>query len=108
MDSKYLDEAREIEHRWNKTGLLARFDDPFARATIAVLLENQKLMSEQSLKDPEPVQFKRISIPLIRRIYPQLICSPINPNWSLRGNMVEPEPEQKTPLYRSLDDDWDS
>ena len=43
----------------------------------AVLLENQRLMNESPIDTSDLFQFKRISIPLVRRIYPQLIANKI-------------------------------
>ena len=46
------------------------------QSTIAdVLLENQRLIN--ACPSPEPADFKRISIPLVRRLYPQLIADKI-------------------------------
>lgn len=42
---------------------------------LSALVENQKLFYES--KDEPVAQFKRISVPLVRRIYPQLIANKI-------------------------------
>jgi hypothetical protein len=76
-NSKFLNEARELEGRWGKTGLLEGLDDKYVRSATAVLLENQRLMNEVSTDTGDIAQFKRISIPLVRRIYPQLIANKI-------------------------------
>lgn len=76
-NSKFLNEARELEGRWAKTGLLENLDDKYVRSATAVLLENQRLMNEVSTDTGDIAQFKRISIPLVRRIYPQLIANKI-------------------------------
>jgi hypothetical protein len=76
-NSKFLNEARELETRWGKTGLLEGIEDRFIRSACAVLLENQRLMNEVSTDTGDIAQFKRISIPLVRRIYPQLIANKI-------------------------------
>jgi hypothetical protein len=76
-NSRFLNEARELETRWSKTGLLEGVDDRFTRSAVAVLLENQRLMNEVSTDTGDIAQFKRISIPLVRRIYPQLIANKI-------------------------------
>jgi hypothetical protein len=76
-NAAFLNEARELETRWKKTGLLENINDRFVRATTAVLLENQRLMNEASTDTGDVAQFKRISIPLVRRIYPQLIANKI-------------------------------
>ena len=76
-NSRFLNEAKELESRWGKTGLLEGIDDRYVRSATAVLLENQRLMNEVSTDTGDIAQFKRISIPLVRRIYPQLIANKI-------------------------------
>jgi hypothetical protein len=77
MNSRLLNEAKILEQRWAKTKLLNGIKDPFVRQTTAVLLENQRLMNEAATDTADIAQFKRISIPLVRRIYPQLIANKI-------------------------------
>lgn len=76
-NAKFLNEARELERRWHQTGLLEGINDKYARSCTSVLLENQRLMNEVSTDTGDVAQFKRISIPLVRRIYPQLIANKI-------------------------------
>jgi hypothetical protein len=76
-NAKFLNEARELESRWGRTGLLNGIEDRYVRSATAVLLENQRLMNEVSTDTSDIAQFKRISIPLVRRIYPQLIANKI-------------------------------
>jgi len=76
-NSRFLNEAKELETRWGKTGLLEGIEDRYVRSATAVLLENQRLMNEVSTDTGDIAQFKRISIPLVRRIYPQLIANKI-------------------------------
>jgi hypothetical protein len=77
MNAKFLAEAKEIEGRWAKTQLLEGIKDRFTRSAAAVLLENQRLWNEVSTDTGDVAQFKRISIPLVRRIFPQLIANKI-------------------------------
>lgn len=77
FNSAYLNSAKELENRWSKTGLLRGIEDTHTRAATAVLLENQRLINEVSTDTADVAQFKRISIPLVRRIYPQLIANKI-------------------------------
>jgi len=77
MNDRFLNEARVLEKKWASTHLLDGIEDRFARSTTAVLLENQRLFNEVSTDTGDIAQFKRISIPLIRRIYPQLIANKI-------------------------------
>lgn len=46
-DSRYLEEAQLLEKKWAKHGLLGGIQDKFSRQVTAVMLENQRLMSEQ-------------------------------------------------------------
>ena len=77
INAKFLNEAKELESRWKKTGLLDGIEDRTVRANTAVLLENQRLINESSTDTGDVAQFKRISIPLVRRVYPQLIANKI-------------------------------
>jgi len=76
-NAQFLNEAKELEARWAQTGLLEGIKDRYVRNATAVLLENQRLMNESSTDTGDVAQFKRISIPLVRRIYPQLIANKI-------------------------------
>ena len=77
MNSTYLNEATKIEAKWAKTRMLEGIENRFERSTAAVLLENQRLINEAMTDSGDIAQFKRISIPLVRRIYPQLIANKI-------------------------------
>lgn len=82
MNARFLNEARQIEARWsrplrNGKSLLDGIKDRYERATTAVMLENQRLMNEAMTDTGDISQFKRIAIPLVRRIYPQLIANKI-------------------------------
>lgn len=76
-NAKFLNEARDLEARWEQTGLLENINDKYTRSCTAVLLENQRLINESSTDTGDVAQFKRISIPLVRRIYPQLIANKV-------------------------------
>jgi len=76
-NSNYLNEAAVLQERWGNWGMLEGIKDKWDAKTTAVLLENQKLMNEASTDTGDIAQFKRISIPLVRRIYPQLIANKI-------------------------------
>lgn len=79
LNGMYLNEASVAERRWSDWGLLEGKDlgNKWDRQCAAVLLENQRLVNEQSTDTGDIAQFKRISIPLVRRIYPQLIANKI-------------------------------
>lgn len=72
-----LSEARVLEKQWSQTGLLDGIDDYNTRSMTSVLLENQRLLNERATGTDDIAQFKRISIPLVRRIFPQLIANKI-------------------------------
>jgi len=76
-NAKFLTESKELVSRWGTTGILNGITDPNVRSATAVLLENQRLINEVSTDTSDVAQFKRISIPLVRRIYPQLIANKI-------------------------------
>lgn len=76
-NARFLNEAAQLEKSWGGTGLLEGIQDRYTRSATAVLLENQRLMNEVSTDTNDIAQFKRISIPLVRRIYPQLIANKI-------------------------------
>jgi hypothetical protein len=83
MNDRYLNEARILEAKWSKPikgtnkSILDGITNRSERGTTAVLLENQRLMNEAMTDTGDISQFKRISIPLVRRIYPQLIANKI-------------------------------
>lgn len=84
MNDRLLSEGKIQEERWAKTGLLNNLVDPITgkvdhelRRNTAILMENQRLFNEQSTDSSDIASFKRISIPLVRRIYPQLIANKI-------------------------------
>lgn len=76
-NARFLNEAKEIENKWSQTKLLKGINDRFTRSATAVLLENQYLINESMTDTGDIAQFKRISIPLVRRIYPQLIANKV-------------------------------
>src|SRR5580698_10319339 len=77
MNDRFLNEAKILESRWGRTGLLEGIQDRYVRSATAVLLENQRLINEVSTDTGDIASFKRISIPLVRRIYPQLIANKV-------------------------------
>lgn len=77
LNAEYLCEAKKQEKIWGRLGFLNGIADPQARQCAAVILENQRLLNETMTDTSDIAQFKRISIPLVRRIYPQLIANKI-------------------------------
>ena len=76
-NARFLNEAKVLENRWGRTELLDGIDNPYVRSCTAVMLENQRLINETMTDTSDIAQFKRISIPLVRRIYPQLIANKV-------------------------------
>ena len=89
INGNYLNEAAICEKKWSnivdeqgeKINLVEGIKNPEIRKMTSVMLENQALAnqmySEQSTDSADVAQFKRISIPLVSRIYPQLIANKI-------------------------------
>lgn len=88
----------------------------------AVLLENQRLMNENPTSADDIASFKRISIPLVRRIYPQLIANkivsvqPLLGPTGLRHKYSEQHPindntwtvkKKKKKIWRDITDPWE-
>jgi hypothetical protein len=77
----FLNEARILEKKWEQTGLLSGISDAYTRKVTSVVLENQRLalqkLNESGTDSSDVANFQRISIPLVRRIYPQLIANKI-------------------------------
>lgn len=71
MKEIYLAEKKALVKRWEKTGLLKGLSGYVAEET-ALMIENQRLVNEQFNDTGDIAQFKRISIPLVRRIIPNL------------------------------------
>jgi hypothetical protein len=46
MNARFLNEAKMLESRWNKSGLLDGIKDRWSRPVTAVLLESQRLINE--------------------------------------------------------------
>jgi hypothetical protein len=51
MNNKFLDEAKMLEGRWAKTGLLAGLDGRFSRISTASMLECERLHNETGTWD---------------------------------------------------------
>lgn len=51
INERFLNEAKELEARWAKSGLLEGITDKLLRSTTAVLLEGQRLMNEKCTID---------------------------------------------------------
>jgi len=66
---KYEEERMKCYKRWLKTRLLKVVKDENFQPELAVLLENQRLINEASVDSGDVAQFKRISIPLVCRIW---------------------------------------
>lgn len=67
-------ETKEQVSRWDRTGMLKGIEDEYAQGQMALLLENQRLINEISTDSGDMAQFKRISIPLVRRVFDPTYC----------------------------------
>lgn len=76
LNAQFLTEAARCRKDWAKTGLLEGVHDRDLN-TVSVLLENQRLWNESVTDTGDIANFKRVSIPMVRRIFPQLIANKI-------------------------------
>jgi len=85
LNNNLIAESVKMVDKWGEYGLLEGIEDEHTKRTTALLLENQKLANESPLTEAltggtdssDVSQFRRISIPLVRRIYPQLVANKI-------------------------------
>jgi hypothetical protein len=68
INSRFLEEARQIEKRWAKhKPTFIGSDRKWERAATAALLESQRLINERTNPTPRLEDFKMLRIPLGRR-----------------------------------------
>lgn len=67
-------ERKDRFELWSKTGMLKGITSDYDAQSIAVLLDSQRQANEVANDNS---QFKRCSIPLVRRVYPVLVASRI-------------------------------
>ncbi len=85
FNNNLIAESARMEEKWSSSGLLEGIEDQSTRRNTALLLENQKLANSSPMTEAltggtdtsDVAQFRRISIPLVRRIYPQLVANKI-------------------------------
>lgn len=83
VNAAYLNEAKLLEKKWAQVGGLDGIKDVNVRLSTAVLLENQTLVNERLINESDSVSsddvavFRRVTIPMVRRIYPNLIANKI-------------------------------
>lgn len=67
----WSDQLKDLTDRWGKIGLLSGIKDPYHKSLMAVVLENQRLVNEltDDAKGDLYPQFRRISIPVVRRVF---------------------------------------
>jgi len=65
-------QVKETTSLWEGTGLLKELDNQEDRMIVAVVMENQRVWNERS---PDVPQWKRMSIPFIRRIFGHFLPS---------------------------------
>jgi len=81
---KQREQAKSLERKWKKTGLLEGIEDDFERAGMAQLLENQarQLISEASYTSPNTgtmgtgykgdEEWSGVALPLVRRVFGEI------------------------------------
>ena len=63
-------EQEKMNELWESTGLLSGISDKYKKSSMAVMLENQRLVSEMIIgTDKADPRIIRMAIPFIRRIY---------------------------------------
>ncbi len=85
LNNNLIAESVKMVDKWSEYGLLEGIEDEHTKRNTALLLENQKLSNEGPMTEAlsggtgssDVSQFRRISIPLVRRIYPQLVANKI-------------------------------
>ena len=85
LNNNLIAESVKMVEKWSEYGLLEGIEDEHTKRMTALMLENQKLANESPLTEAltggtdtsDVSQFRRISIPLVRRIYPQLVANKI-------------------------------
>jgi len=70
---EYIKGCYENCKKWSVTGLLRGIKDPFIARQVSEMFENQRLWNEQYQEDDayQTAQWKRCSIPIIRRVFNQ-------------------------------------
>lgn len=85
LNNNLIAESVKMVEKWSEYGLLEGIENEHTKRNTALLLENQKLANESPMTEAltggtdssDVSQFRRISIPLVRRIYPQLVANKI-------------------------------
>lgn len=98
IDSRLANEEEHLIKRWDVANLLkgVRAED---KGVVAVMLENQRLHNETCTDTGDIAQFKRISVPLVRRITggwfasrlvsTQVMLGPTAIGYYANGNMID-------------------
>lgn len=62
----------DLTKKWEQYGILRDLKDEYHRRMMAVLMENQRLINEVAFENDDGLeanQFRRLSIPLVRRVF---------------------------------------
>ena len=84
-NGKFLNESKQAISRWNDTKLLEGISNPHTKAVTAILLDNQYKANNlrygrlnEAMTDTSDVSvFRRMTIPMVRRVFPNLIANKV-------------------------------
>jgi hypothetical protein len=72
-----METETEICEKWGKWDILKGLEEP-DKTKVAVLLENQRIYNEMTPSCEMQAKWKRLSIPIVRRLFPALKKAGIN------------------------------
>ena len=75
--SSLIKENRQLEAKWNETGLLKGIRDPHKRYNLSRLLENQArvlIKEATTMSDGDVEGFAQMVFPLVRRVFAETIA----------------------------------
>lgn len=77
FSENYIKELCENTSKWSKVRLLEGIENPIIARNTAILMENQRLANESNGRKLEDYQMvgNRLSIPVIRRVFPCLVAN---------------------------------
>jgi hypothetical protein len=86
----YIKSVSENTSKWASTGLLGGISDPYVGRNVATLLENQILFNKEwtpeETDDHFVSQWKRISVPVIRRVFGSFVGNQLVSVQAMKSN----------------------